>query len=115
MGDGYGHGRGFNFDDMKNHENDMVDTDVEFEIEMEMRDQDRENDLEVEMADKDLENELEDKNDVQTRDGQLWGNGHYSGYGFGYGNSGHGSVRSLALKGHTGLPQKKYDTAYKSG
>merc|ERR1712127_956000 len=101
-GDGYGHGRGFNNDDMENLENDMVDTDVEFEIEMEM-------------ADKDIENELEDKNDVQTRDGQLWGNGHYSGYGHGYGNSGHGSVRSLALKGNTGLQQKKYDTAYKSG
>lgn len=76
LGDGYGHGRGFNNDDMRNIENDMVDTDIEVELEADMQDKDVENDLEANMADMDFENELEDKNDVKkTKDGQLWGNG----------------------------------------
>lgn len=120
-GDGYGHGRGFNYDDQKNVEFDMADNDQEFEIEAEMDDMDVEDDLEVDIQDFDTEFELEDRNDAQTKDGQLWNTGYSAGYGNGYGyggygndSRGHGTVRSVGLKNDLGYGQKEYDTAYKS-
>ena len=113
IGDGYGHGRGFAKDDGANLEVDLVDRDREFEIEANMRDADIERDLEIELADRDIERELEDRRDHTINDGTLYKTyGGYYGYGAGYGDIGHGSVRQIGLIQNLGEREKRLDQSY---
>jgi len=119
MGDGFGHGRGYDHDDMANLEIDMNDRDNEFDIEMNMDDEDEDKDLEINMPDMDMESEIEDYGDrPKIWDGALWNReNRYGAYGRARGGGGmynnYASVRNVNLNDlYPGRVQKRYDQSY---